>query len=332
MTFSKVSGTGTVPASVPTDANGNWSQSGFQSGTTYRVTPSKSGYTFAPTYLDFSSASTTLNFTGTIISPIVTVISPNGGETWQAGNEYDITWNVGGNTSNINYFWTAYSTDGGNNFTNIKNASYSDRSWRWKIPPDISSTQCRIRVRALDANGYILAYDISDSNFTIRGSTQQVERITNGSFSSGSSGWTLGGDFWAGTNLTNFRTAPGYAAGGVDSGGYPKNRANGYMYQTVTIPSNATSATLSFWYYITSEEVSGYYDILKITISDSSGSYLATVAVLSNTDKGTSYSQKTFNATSYKGQTIRVNFLATTDSTNATVFRIDDVSLMSDGN
>jgi len=65
MSFSVVSGSGSVPASVQTDGSGNWSQSGFQPGTTYRVTPSKSGYTFNPTSLDFSGASTTLNFTGT---------------------------------------------------------------------------------------------------------------------------------------------------------------------------------------------------------------------------------------------------------------------------
>ncbi|MDP2755167.1 MAG: hypothetical protein Q8P40_12370 [Nitrospirota bacterium] len=107
------------------------------------------------------------------------------------------------------------------------------------------------------------------------------------------------------------------------------------MYQAVTIPSNATSATLSFWYNITSQETgSSAYDVLNVTIQNSTGGYLATVAVFSNLNKGTTgvYNQKTFDATPYKGQTIRVHFLATTDSTNTTVFRIDDVSLMSDGN
>jgi hypothetical protein len=65
MTFARVSGTGALPASVQTDANGNWTQTGFQSGTTYRVTPTKSGSTFTPASLTFSSASTSLNFTGT---------------------------------------------------------------------------------------------------------------------------------------------------------------------------------------------------------------------------------------------------------------------------
>jgi len=68
MTFNRYSGTGAIPAPVQTDASGNWTQTGFQSGTTYRVTPGKAGYTFSPASLTFSSTSTTLNFTGTASS------------------------------------------------------------------------------------------------------------------------------------------------------------------------------------------------------------------------------------------------------------------------
>jgi hypothetical protein len=122
----------------------------------------------------------------------------------------------------------------------------------------------------------------------------------------------------------------------VDSSGRnEKNNASGTMYQMVTIPSNATAATLSLYYNITSNET-GYnpYDILNVTIQNSTGNYLATVAVLSNTDKDSLkvYSKKTFDATPYKGQTIRIHFLATTNSSNYTTFRIDEVSLISDGN
>jgi hypothetical protein len=64
VTFTRVSGTGAIPASVQSNATGAWSQSGFQPGTTYRATPSKSGWTFTPTYRDFSGASSSLGFTG----------------------------------------------------------------------------------------------------------------------------------------------------------------------------------------------------------------------------------------------------------------------------
>ncbi len=63
MTFTKLSGSGTLPVSVETDTNGYWVQSNFRSDTSYRVTPYKFGYTFTPSSLDFNSANTKLDFT-----------------------------------------------------------------------------------------------------------------------------------------------------------------------------------------------------------------------------------------------------------------------------
>ncbi len=67
LNFSVISGTATAPAAVTSDSNGNFSASGFVSGSTYRVTPSKSSTTFSPSSLDFSAASSTLNFTATAV-------------------------------------------------------------------------------------------------------------------------------------------------------------------------------------------------------------------------------------------------------------------------
>ncbi len=64
MTFTRVSGTGAIPAPVSTDLNGAWSSKGFAGNTIYRVTPSRKAYVFYPASLDFSSASSALNFTG----------------------------------------------------------------------------------------------------------------------------------------------------------------------------------------------------------------------------------------------------------------------------
>jgi hypothetical protein len=53
------------------------------------------------------------------------------------------------------------------------------------------------------------------------------------------------------------------------------------------------------------------------------------VATYSNKNKTTAgaYSQKTFNLAAYKGQTIRLQFRGTTDSSITSSFRVDDVSL-----
>lgn len=63
LSFSRVSGGGEIPGEVLSDANGNWTQSGFEPGTTYRVTASKIRSAFDPGSIEFSAANSTLNFT-----------------------------------------------------------------------------------------------------------------------------------------------------------------------------------------------------------------------------------------------------------------------------
>jgi hypothetical protein len=54
---------------------------------------------------------------------------------------------------------------------------------------------------------------------------------------------------------------------------------------------------------------------------------LATLATYSNLNKGTAYVQRTFDLAAYKGQTIRVYFNGTEDSSLKTSFFIDDTSV-----
>ncbi|HLG17030.1 MAG TPA: hypothetical protein VJH03_21380 [Blastocatellia bacterium] len=60
--LSAVSGSGAVPASVESDAAGNWRQTGFQDGTTYRASPKQNGYKFIPASREFSGPRVDLNF------------------------------------------------------------------------------------------------------------------------------------------------------------------------------------------------------------------------------------------------------------------------------
>jgi Zn-dependent metalloprotease len=97
--------------------------------------------------------------------------------------------------------------------------------------------------------------------------------------------------------------------------------------QTVTIPANATSATLSFWIRIDTSEAAGStaYDTAKVQIVN--GSTTSTLATYSNVNANNTYVQKSFDLTSYKGKTISVKFLMSEDYSLQTSFVVDDTAL-----
>lgn len=102
-----------------------------------------------------------------------------------------------------------------------------------------------------------------------------------------------------------------------------------FLYQTVTISASATSANLTFYLKIDTAETTSItpYDTLRVQIRNSSNTVLATLATYSNLNKSTTYLQKSFNLLAYRGQTIRIYFLGTEDSTLQTSFLIDDTAL-----
>lgn len=100
-------------------------------------------------------------------------------------------------------------------------------------------------------------------------------------------------------------------------------------YQTITIPSNVTTATLSFWVRIDSSETttSIAYDTLRVQIRNTANAVLTTLATYSNLNENPTYVLKTFDISAYRGQTIRIYFLGTEDSTLQTSFVIDDTAV-----
>ena len=101
------------------------------------------------------------------------------------------------------------------------------------------------------------------------------------------------------------------------------------LYQTVTIPSTITTATLSFYLHIDTAETTTTtaYDTLKVQIRNSSNTVLATLATYSNLNHAAGYTQHSFDVSAYKGQTIRVYFLGVEDTSLQTSFVIDDTAL-----
>ncbi len=99
--------------------------------------------------------------------------------------------------------------------------------------------------------------------------------------------------------------------------------------QSVSIPSNCTSANLSFWLHIDTAETTTtiQYDTLKVQLLNSSGTVLGTLATYSNFDHNTGYAQRSFSLAPYIGQTITLKFTGSEDSMLQTSFVIDDTAI-----
>jgi hypothetical protein len=99
--------------------------------------------------------------------------------------------------------------------------------------------------------------------------------------------------------------------------------------QTVSIPSTATSATLTFWLHIDTAETTTTtaFDTLRVQVLSTGGTVLATLGTFSNLNKAAGYSQKSFSMNSFIGQTVQIRFLGQEDSSLQTSFVIDDINL-----
>lgn len=103
-----------------------------------------------------------------VLTPIVTITTPNGGESWTAGNSNNINWNSANVSGGVDIL---YSTNAGSSWTSIVTNTTNSGSYSWSIPPSINSTQCRVRMRS---NLNTSVYDDSNSNFTIATSASTI--------------------------------------------------------------------------------------------------------------------------------------------------------------
>ncbi|WP_235437704.1 putative Ig domain-containing protein [Kitasatospora griseola] len=168
---------------------------------------------------------------------------------------------------------------------------------------------------------------------------------TTGAAGSASFGWTEagsgGGTCTAGQLLGNAGFETGTAAPWTTSTGVVDNSASeaahsgswkawldGYgsahtdtVSQTVTIPAGC-KATFSFWLHVdTAETGTTAYD--KLTVQANS----TTLATYSNANAATGYVQKSFDLSSYAGQSVTLKFTGTEDASLQTSFVIDDTAL-----
>jgi Zn-dependent metalloprotease len=151
-----------------------------------------------------------------------------------------------------------------------------------------------------------------------------VELITNGGFESGTTPWIISGQVTRSTGAYPHGGVAYMILGGVNS-------TTGTLYEQITVPAGS-SPNLTFWLNITTGEAAGaaIYDRLYVEVRNTSGTLLGTLATYSNQNSGTSgvYVQRGgFNLGAYAGQTVRIQFRSTQDSSLPTSFRLDDVSV-----
>ncbi|PWB61314.1 MAG: hypothetical protein C3F16_08565 [Betaproteobacteria bacterium] len=157
--------------------------------------------------------------------------------------------------------------------------------------------------------------------------TSSTNLVSNPGFETGTAGWSqsaTGGYPIIYQDASVARAGSWYAwLGGYDSG-------TDTLYSSVTIPADATQASLRFWYYVaTQESGSTAYDRMTVWIaSQATGARLATLTTLSNADRTSGWVQSgSFDVSAFRGQTVWLVFTATTDSSNVTNFFVDDVSI-----
>jgi hypothetical protein len=164
----------------------------------------------------------------------------------------------------------------------------------------------------------------SNTTIALTVSVPQTQLIQNGGFETGTlANWTTGGAALPTISTVQKHSGTYSALDGASSGSEPNG--DDFLYQAITIPSTATKATLTFWYWpATTDTIT--YDWQEAQVQNTSGTMLAQIMkVCSNTQVWT---QVTYDLTSYKGQTIRIYFNDHQDGYgDLTYMYVDDVSV-----
>jgi len=117
--------------------------------------------TDSDTYIDWTTATSNGNpQTQPVVVATITVTSPNGGETWNIGTAYNITWTWTGTVGSLDI---DYSTNNGTDWASAATGEANDGSFLWTVPSITPSTTCLVRVQEADGT----PTDISNAVFAI---------------------------------------------------------------------------------------------------------------------------------------------------------------------
>jgi len=185
------------------------------------------------------STSDTWEFT--LVSSTITVISPNGEETWPVGSNQNITWTSSGTSGSVRI---ELSTNNGSNWLYIVPTTPDNGSYPWTVS-NTPSTNCLIRISDTDGS----PSDMSDAPFTI---VRSYFTITPANHDVPSSSGTISFDVasnitWTASSNQTWCTVTSSGSGnGTITATYQTNTEPGTRTATITIsgtgvnPQNVT--------------------------------------------------------------------------------------------
>jgi hypothetical protein len=151
--------------------------------------------------------------------------------------------------------------------------------------------------------------------------------LSNSGFESGTLDcWTAGGALVPTASV--LQTHSGSFSAQLGAIGLPEPTGDSWIFQTVTVPSNLDSPTLTFWFWPwTLDSIS--YDWQEAQIRDANGNQLAQVFKVDSNSQGWNY--VTYDLTPYKGQTVQLYFNVHEDGDSYGYFTymyLDDIAIV----
>ena len=112
-------------------------------------------------------------------TPIITILTPNGGEVWQGGSTHIINWRPENTPNNTYHFQLLFSSDGGATYSDTiaQNISGQTISYAWNVPM-INSNMCRIKLELVNSKDIVISDDISSGDFTIDATSPLIDSTT----------------------------------------------------------------------------------------------------------------------------------------------------------
>jgi len=178
-----------------------------------------------------------------------------------------------------------------------------------------------------EAEDYFVHVSLSDGVRNTYRMTVMLNQLPNPDFESGPLNWVQNSsserDMITQDPLAHSGSWIGWL-GGVED-------AEDYIYQDVSIPSNATNAYVSFWYWIDTAEttITKAYDTMAVEIRrPSNNTLLKTLVTLSNLDTSSHWIlSDLYNVSEFIGQEIRLRFNTKNNDLDPSAFWIDDIGL-----